>query len=66
MGVRNRELDSVKLATGIVETSLANALPDQKFQFEWHGYVVADWVDHGTGFRPLFNLAVGLKDGWGK
>ena len=48
-----------------VESSLANALPDQKFQFERHGYFVADGVDH-TKAKPVFNLAVGLRDGWGK
>jgi glutaminyl-tRNA synthetase len=26
---------------------------------------VADLVDHAAG-RPVFNLAVGLKDSWGK
>ena len=52
--------------TTLVGLSLANALPDQKFQFERHGYFVADRVDHVTGSRPVFNLAVGLKDSWGK
>jgi glutaminyl-tRNA synthetase len=55
---------SLKVITAIVEPSLANALPDQKFQFERHGYFVADRVDHVQGTRPVFNLAVGLKDSW--
>jgi glutaminyl-tRNA synthetase len=38
--------NSLKVVTAIVEPSLANALPDQKFQFERHGYFVADRVDH--------------------
>ena len=57
--------NSLKVVTAIVEPSLANAQPDQKFQFERHGYFVADRVDHAAG-KPVFNLAVGLKDSWGK
>jgi glutaminyl-tRNA synthetase len=34
--------NSLKVITAIVEPSLANAAPDQKFQFERHGYFVAD------------------------
>ena len=58
--------NSLKLVTAIVEPSLANAMPGQKFQFERHGYFVADRVDHVQGTKPVFNLAVGLKDSWGK
>jgi len=57
--------NSLKVVTAIVEPSLANAKPDDKFQFERHGYFVADRVDHKAG-KPVFNLAVGLKDSWGK
>ena len=56
---------SLKVVTGVVEPSLAQAQPDQKFQFERHGYFVADRVDHKPG-KPVFNRAVGLKDSWGK
>jgi glutaminyl-tRNA synthetase len=58
--------NSLKVVTAMVEPSLANALPDQKFQFERIGYFVADRVDHVAGSKPVFNLAVGLKDSWGK
>ena len=58
--------NSLKVVTAIVEPSLANVMPDQKFQFERHGYFVADRVDHVAGSKPVFNLAVGLKDSWGK
>jgi glutaminyl-tRNA synthetase len=58
--------NSLKVVTAIVEPSLANAAPDQKFQFERIGYFVADRVDHVQGSKPVFNLAVGLKDSWGK
>ena len=57
--------NSLQVVTAIVEPSLANAAPDDKFQFERHGYFVADRVDHRAG-KPVFNLAVGLKDSWGK
>ncbi len=58
--------DSLKVVTAIVEPSLAQAKPDDKFQFERHGYFVADRGDHVQGTKPVFNLAVGLKDSWGK
>ncbi|AVO42994.1 glutamine--tRNA ligase/YqeY domain fusion protein [Simplicispira suum] len=58
--------DSLKVVIAIVEPSLAQAQPDDKFQFERHGYFVADRVDHVQGTKPVFNLAVGLKDSWGK
>ena len=57
--------DSLKTVTAIVEPSLVNAQPDEKFQFERHGYFVADRVDHAAG-KPVFNFAVGLKDSFGK
>jgi glutaminyl-tRNA synthetase len=57
---------SLKVVTAIVEPSLANAKPGQQFQFERHGYFVADRVDHVMGSKPVFNFAVGLKDSWGK
>jgi glutaminyl-tRNA synthetase len=57
--------NSLKIVTAIVEPSLANAQPDEKFQFERHGYFVADRVDHAAG-KPVFNFAVGLKDSFGK
>ncbi|HEX7441717.1 MAG TPA: glutamine--tRNA ligase/YqeY domain fusion protein [Caldimonas sp.] len=56
---------SKKVVTAFVEASLANAKPDAKFQFERHGYFVADRVDH-TAARPAFNRIAGLKDSWGK
>jgi len=58
--------DSKKIVTAYVEPSLAAALPDQKFQFERHGYFVADRKDHAPG-KPVFNKITGLKDGnWAK
>ena len=45
--------------------SLATAKTNDKFQFERHGYFAADRVDRSAG-KLVFNLAVGLKDGWGR
>ena len=63
--IENLNPNSLKVVTAFVEPSLATSKADDKFQFERHGYFVADRVDHATG-RLVFNLAVGLKDGWGK
>jgi len=57
--------DSKTVLKSFVEASLANAQPDDKFQFERNGYFVADRKDH-TAQRPVFNLAVSLKDSWAK
>ena len=48
-----------------LEPALQEALPEQRFQFERHGYFVADRVDSQPG-APVFNRAVTLKDSWGK
>ena len=34
----------------------------QQFQFERHGYFVADRVGHVQSSKPVFYLAVRLKD----
>ena len=58
--------DSLKVVTTYVEPSLAAAKPDQKFQFERHGYFVADRMGHGVGGKVVFNRVTGLKDSWAK
>jgi len=58
--------DRLKVVTAFVEPSLAQAQPDQKFQFERFGYFVADRVDRLAGEKPVFNRVTGLKDSWGK
>jgi glutaminyl-tRNA synthetase len=55
--------DSKQVLNAYVEPTLATAQPDDKFQFERNGYFVADRVDH-TAAKPVFNLAVTLKDSW--
>jgi glutaminyl-tRNA synthetase len=54
-----------KILTIVVEPSLANATQGQHFQFERHGYFVADNKDHRAD-KPVFNMAVSLKDSWAK
>ncbi|MGQ2920914.1 MAG: glutamine--tRNA ligase/YqeY domain fusion protein [Hydrogenophaga sp.] len=58
--------NSLKVVTAYVEPSLAAAKPDEKFQFERHGYFVADRVDHLAGVKPVFNRVAGLKDSWAR
>jgi glutaminyl-tRNA synthetase len=59
--------DSLKVVTAYVEPSLADAAPDHKFQFERHGYFVADAKDHHrVDKKAVFNKITGLKDSWGK
>jgi glutaminyl-tRNA synthetase len=57
--------ESLKVITAFVEPSLANSAPDAKFQFERHGYFVADRIDH-TANKLVFNRCTGLKDTWSK
>ncbi len=57
--------DSKRIITAWLEPGLASAKPDDTFQFERHGYFVADRIDSQAG-KPVFNLAVGLKDTWSK
>jgi glutaminyl-tRNA synthetase len=57
--------DSKKVVQAWIEPSLAAANADDKFQFERHGYFVADRMDHAAA-KPVFNRITGLKDGWAK
>jgi glutaminyl-tRNA synthetase len=52
---------SFKRMQAVVEPSLAAAAADDKFQFERHGYFVADRVDHRAG-TLVFNRTTTLKD----
>ncbi len=56
---------SKRVVTAYLEPSMAGALADQKFQFERHGYFVADRKDH-TPTQPVYNRVTGLKDSRGK
>lgn len=54
----------VAMEEALVEPTLAQAAPLDKFQFLRHGYFCADSAT--TPERPVFNLTVSLKDSWGK
>ena len=55
--------NSLEVVQAWVEPSLQHAAPDQRYQFERHGYFVTDRVDH-TRSGPVFNRITGLKDSW--
>ncbi|WP_211828297.1 glutamine--tRNA ligase/YqeY domain fusion protein [Kistimonas asteriae] len=57
--------ESLQVVQAWIEPGLADAAPEQGFQFEREGYFVADRVDH-TAEHPVFNLTIGLKDTQGK
>jgi glutaminyl-tRNA synthetase len=49
--------------TAFLEPALKNARPEERFQFERHGYFVADMKDSQPG-KPVFNRTVTMKDSW--
>lgn len=57
--------NSKEVVTAYLEPTLKTAKPGDIYQFERHGYFVADREDSVEG-RPVFNRAVTLKDSWGK
>jgi glutaminyl-tRNA synthetase len=57
--------DSVKVIKTQLELSLKDAKPEESFQFERHGYFVADKNESVAG-KPVFNRTVTLRDAWQK
>ena len=58
--------DSLVVLTGCrAEPSLAQAQPEERFQFEREGYFTADLKDSKPG-APVFNRTVTLRDSWGQ
>jgi glutaminyl-tRNA synthetase len=57
--------DSVTTITAQLELNLKDAKPAETFQFERHGYFVADRKDSVAG-KPVFNRTVTLRDAWQK
>jgi glutaminyl-tRNA synthetase len=55
--------NSKQVITAQLEPSLKDAKAEDRFQFERHGYFVADRVDSKAG-APVFNRTVTLKDSW--
>jgi glutaminyl-tRNA synthetase len=56
---------ALEVVTAYLEPGMAEALADQRFQFERHGYFVADRVDSRPG-KPVFNRVTTLKDSFAK
>ncbi|HEX2993568.1 MAG TPA: glutamine--tRNA ligase/YqeY domain fusion protein [Anaerolineales bacterium] len=56
--------NSLQIASGYVEPSLAQTKPGERFQFERLGYFCTD--PDSTIDKPVFNLTVSLKDTWAK
>jgi glutaminyl-tRNA synthetase len=56
---------SLQTVQAMVEPTLAAARPEDHFQFERHGYFVADQHDHATGATLVFNRTATLRDSWG-
>ncbi|HEY8118146.1 MAG TPA: glutamine--tRNA ligase/YqeY domain fusion protein [Methylophilaceae bacterium] len=57
--------NSLKVISAQLETALKDAKPEERFQFERHGYFVADKKDSVAG-KPVFNRTVTLRDAWQK
>ncbi len=69
-GVERNYLDDINPASkqvivAYLEPSLKQSRAEECFQFERHGYFVADRVDSKEGL-PVFNRTVTLKDSWSK
>ncbi|MDO6800972.1 glutamine--tRNA ligase/YqeY domain fusion protein [Wenyingzhuangia sp. 1_MG-2023] len=56
--------NSLEVITALVEPSLLNSKPGDRFQFQRKGYFCAD-VDSNTN-QLIFNRTVGLTDSWAK
>jgi glutaminyl-tRNA synthetase len=56
---------SLQLVEAALEPALAQAAPNDHFQFERNGYFVADSVLSKPG-KPVFNRTVTLRDSWAK
>jgi glutaminyl-tRNA synthetase len=57
--------NSASVITAQLEPSLKDAKAEDNFQFERHGYFVADKKDSIKG-KPVFNRTVTLRDAWQK
>ena len=55
--------NSMQVIHAWLESALKDVDAEQRFQFERHGYFVADRVDSKAG-APVFNRTVTLRDSW--
>ncbi|MBU6489142.1 MAG: glutamine--tRNA ligase/YqeY domain fusion protein [Burkholderiales bacterium] len=56
--------DSKRVVQAYLEPGAETLAPEERCQFERHGYFVADRYDSKPG-KPVFNRIVGLRDSWG-
>ncbi|AJK46020.1 glutamine--tRNA ligase/YqeY domain fusion protein [Burkholderia plantarii] len=56
--------DSKKIVNAYLEPGAERAEAEARYQFERHGYFVADRLDSQPG-KPVFNRIVPLRDSWG-
>jgi glutaminyl-tRNA synthetase len=56
---------SMTVVTAQLEPAMKDVKPEERFQFERHGYFVADLKDTQPG-APVFNRTVTLKDSWAR
>ena len=55
--------NSKQIITAYLEPSMKTVQAGERFQFERHGYFIADAIDSQAG-KPVFNRTVSLKDAW--
>lgn len=55
--------NSLQVVQAVIEPSLADAAPEERFQFEREGYFIADRYDHSPK-KPVFNRILDLKDSY--
>jgi glutaminyl-tRNA synthetase len=53
-----------QVVSAYLEPGMINAQAEERYQFERHGYFIADRIDSKPG-KPVFNRIVTLKDSWG-
>jgi glutaminyl-tRNA synthetase len=65
-GIEDINPNSLKIIkNALIEPAVITQKPDERFQFERHGYFYADPLEY-TDSNPVFNKIVDLKDSWGK
>ncbi len=57
---------SLTVVQGWVESSVQDAAPETRYQFERLGYFCTDRREHQPGKKLVFNRTVTLKDSWSK
>ena len=57
--------DAKRVITAWLEPGMRNIEPGARYQFERHGYFIADAIDSEAG-AAVFNRVTTLKDSWGK